>query len=262
VRLPERSKQVRTLIVNGESAVRAQLLRLCADRPDLDVIAAATCGSQAIDVIQNSDADLLLLDSRLPDMSGYELLWSLAPVAAPTTIMVTSARDDGGRRPAGINLGYLYKPVEPPLFNAAIDRAIAGRADRSPEQVEIAAPGRGHWPPQIIGERSGKFFFLDACEVEYVSSAGNYVVAYLGGDEFLTRATLKSLSALLLRAGFIQIDRSLLVNLRRVAHVERRDRGQYCFVMRGGARLNSTRERSASIRALLLGATCPPQPQR
>jgi two-component system LytT family response regulator len=248
------------LIVNGEPAVRAQLQRLCADRPELAVVAEATCGSQAIDVIRTSDADLLLLDSRLPDMSGYELLWSLAPAAAPTTIMVTSARDDGGRRPAGINLGYLYKPVNPPLFNAAIDRAIAARADQSPEQIEIAAPGRDHRPPQIIGERSGRFHFLDACEVEYVASAGNYVVAYRGGDEFLTRATLKSISALLLRLGFIQIERSLLVNLRQVAHVERRERGQYCFVMRGGARLTSTRERSVSIRTLLLGATCPQQP--
>jgi len=260
VRLSDGSKQVRTLIVNGESAVRAQLLRLCADRPDLDVIAEATCGSQAIDVIQTSDADLLLLDSRLPDMSGYELLWSLAPAAAPTTIMVTSARDDGGRRPAGINLGYLYKPVDPPLFNAAIDRAIGARGHQPPEPVEIAAPSRGHRAPQIIGERSGKFYFLDAYDVEYVASAGNYVVAYIGRNQFLTRATLKSMSALLLPLGFIQIERSLLVNLRQVVHVERRDRGQYCFVMHGGARLTSTRERGASIRTLLLGATCPQQP--
>ena len=36
--------------------------------------------------------------------------------------------------------------------------------------------------------------------------------------------------------GFVQIERSLLVNLRRVAYVERHERGQFCFVMRGGAR--------------------------
>ena len=241
---------MRTLIVNGEPAVRAQLQRLCAVRTDLDVIAAATNGSQALDVIQASDADLLLLDSRLPDMSGFELLRSLAPAAAPATIMVTSAREEGARRPAGINVRYLYKPVEPPLFNAAIDHAIA----------DLAPLGRGHWPPQIIGEKSGKFYFLGAHDVEYVAAAGNYVVAHMGGSEFLTRATLKSLSALLEPLGFIQIERSLLVNLRQVAHVERRDRGQFCFVMRGGERLLSTRERSVCIRTLLLGATCPQRP--
>jgi DNA-binding LytR/AlgR family response regulator len=55
----------------------------------------------------------------------------------------------------------------------------------------------------------------------------------------------------------VQIERSLLVNLRRVAFVERHDRGQFCFVMRGGARLLSSRERSPDLRALFLRATSP-----
>jgi hypothetical protein len=40
-----------------------------------------------------------------------------------------------------------------------------------------------------------------------------------------------------------------------VAYVERHDRGQFCFVMRSGARLVSSRERSGDLRALLLGAS-------
>jgi len=228
--------------------MRAQLHQLCADRPDLDVISEATNGLQAIDVIQGGDAELLLLDARLPDMSGFELLRSLVPEEAPATIMVTSARDEASRGPAGINVEFLYKPVDPPLFNAAVDNAIS---------VTPHEPARGLWPPQIIGEKSGRIYFLDAYEVEYLASAGNYVVAHLGANNYLTRATLKGLSAQLALLGLVQIERSLLVNLRKVAHVERRDRGQYCFVMRSGARLVSSRERHGSIRALLLGAITP-----
>jgi len=161
-------KQVRTLIVNGEPAVRAQLHRLCDDRQDLAVIPEATNGAPAI-------------------------------------------------------------------------------ADR-------AEPHAGAWPPQIIGEKSGRIYFLDPQEVEYLASAGNYVVAHIGGNEFLARATLKRISARLAPLGFVQIERSLLVNLRRVAHVERYQRGQFCFVMRSGARLVSSRERGGAMRSLLLGA--------
>lgn len=131
--------------------------------------------------------------------------------------------------------------VEAPLFNAVADK--------------VRDSERAHLPPQIIGEKAGRIYFLDAGDVEYLASAGNYVVAHQGTQEFLSRATLKGLSALLAPLGFVQIERSLLVNLRRVAHVERLDRGQYCFVMRSGARLVSSRERHASIRSLLLGAT-------
>jgi len=249
VRLSVRPKQVRTLIVNGEAAVRAQLHRLCADRPDLDVIAEATSGAQAIDVIQGSDADLLLLDARLPDMNGFELLRSLVPQTAPPTIMV-STRHEADQKPSGINVNFLYKPVDPPQFNAAVDNAIAHPA------ADVTERARTHaalWPPQIIAERSGRIYFLDAHEVEYLASAGNYVVAHAGAKEFLARATLKRISERLEPLGFVQIERSLLINLRQVAHVERHERGQFCFVMRSGARLVSSRERGSDIRALLFG---------
>ena len=251
MRLSARPKHVRTLIVNGEAAVRAQLHRLCEVRPDLDVIAEATSGAQAIDVIQGSNADLLFLDAKLPDMSGFDLLHSLVPEAAPATIMV-STRDEAGDQPSGISVNFLYKPVDPPQFNAAVDNAIA-----HPVIDESARSHATLWPPQIIGEKSGRIYFLDAHEVEYLASAGNYVVAHVGANEFLARATLKCVSARLAPLGFVQIERSLLINLRQVAHVERHERGQFCFVMRGGARLVSSRERSSDIRALLFGASTP-----
>jgi two-component system LytT family response regulator len=242
--LAVRSRQVRTVIANGESGMRSQLHRLCANRPDLKVIAEASNGLQAIDVLEEGAADLLLVDSRLPDMSGSELLRTLTPQAAPPTIMVTSTREVAAAQVPGVRVSYLYKPVEPPLFNAAVDEAITSPAN----------PAADLWPPQIIGERSSRIYFLDVHDVEYLASAGNYVTTYRGGDQFLTRATLKSMSEQLIPLGFIQIARSLLVNLRQVAHVERRDRGVYCFVTRAGHRLVSSRERSGDLRELLLGA--------
>jgi two-component system LytT family response regulator len=241
------NRQVRTLIVNGEPRMRAQLHRLCADRPDLEVIAEAASGRQAIDALEEGAADLLLVDSRLPDMTGFDLLRTLTPEVAPPTIMVTSAPEETVRKPPGANVRYLYKPVDPPLFNAAVDQAITARESRFDSL----------WPPQIIGEKANRIYFLDARSVEFLESAGNYVTTHMAGEQFLTRATLKSMAELLSPLGFTQIARTLLVNLRQVAHVERRDRGQYCFVTRFGERLISARERSASLRALLLGATSP-----
>ena len=140
--------------------------------------------------------------------------------------------------PGAIQVRYLYRHVEPPESARELD---------------------SHWPRQIIGEKSGRIYFLHVHDVAYLESAGNYVAAHLGSDEFLTRATLKSMSSLLSPWGFVQIERSLLVNLRQVAHVERCDRGQFCFVMRTGQRLVSSRDRSSSIRALLLGAVSQPR---
>jgi len=172
-RLSAKPKHVRSLILNGGAAARAELQWLRDRRPEQDVIADSSSGAPSVDL---TDA-----------VGGY--------------------RD--------------------PLT------------------------------PQIIGEKCSRIYFLDPRNVEYLASAGNYVTTHMAGEQFLTRATLKSMSDMLLPLGFIQIARTLLVNLRQVAHVERCDRGQYCFVTRFGERLISARERSASLRELLLGATTP-----
>jgi len=241
MRLSARQRHVRTLIVNGDPAVRAELHRLCVGRPDLDIVGEPTSGAQAIDVIHDSDAHLLLLDARLPDMSGSDVLRSLNPEAAPATILVSS-RHESDPKPAGVDVKVLYKPVNPLQFNDAVDEAIGARA------AEI-------WPPQIVGEKAGRIYFLDAADVEYLHSAGNYVVAHVGGCEYLARATLKRIATRLGPIGFIQIERSLLINIRQLSYVEKHDRGQFCFVMRSGARLISSRERSGEIRAFLSGVS-------
>jgi DNA-binding LytR/AlgR family response regulator len=133
------------------------------------------------------------------------------------------------------------------------DGLASARANNPPADAFQAA----RIPPQIVAEKLRRIYFLDTRTVEYVAAAGNYVVAHISGEEYLARATLKRLAPLLEPLGYVRIERSLLVNLRQVAHVERLERGQYCFVMRRGARLASSRERNAEIRAMLLGATSP-----
>jgi two-component system LytT family response regulator len=134
--------------------------------------------------------------------------------------------------------------AQPDVIAEATNRAHSVEVDAA---EPIGVPGQ-LWPPQIVGEKAGRIYFLNAHEVEFLASAGNYVVTHIGANEFLTRATLKSMSEQLVPLGFVQIERSLLVNLRR---------GQFCVVMHGGARLVSSRERGASLRAFLLGPTSP-----
>jgi DNA-binding LytR/AlgR family response regulator len=78
------------------------------------------------------------------------------------------------------------------------------------------------------------------------------VVIHAGEDRFLTRTTLKHLCSVLPPREFIRIDRSLLVNLRRVDYVERLENGRFSFSMRQGKhQVMSSRERSPAILRLL-----------
>jgi len=98
------------------------------------------------------------------------------------------------------------------------------------------------------------FSFLDAATIDYLEVDGNYVTIHVGDDRFLTRTTLKHLSTLLASSDFVRIDRSLLVNLRRVEYVERLEGGQFSFKLRQGQQLKASRERAGWIVKLLRSA--------
>lgn len=259
-RSPKQPSHLRTLIVNGERQTQEQLSRLCATRHDLDVIGMADSGSRALDAVLAKRPDLLLLDSELPDMSAGDVLQSLKPAIAQTTVVVTAPDHAPRGDDVAAAVDYLWKPINRLRFDATIDRVVARHrpgptagplvgaiAEKLPNSpVGLSGPA-----PYIVGEKGHRIYFLDATVVDYLTVDGNYVVAHLGDDEYLTRATMKHVSAVLEAHDFIRIERSLLVNVRRVAHVERLERGQFAFVLRGGLRLMSSRERSSRMRHLL-----------
>lgn len=93
---------------------------------------------------------------------------------------------------------------------------------------------------QIIGEKAERFYFIDVKNIDYVESEANYVALHVADERYLARNTMKHLAAALGPVGFVRIERSLLINLRRVAFAERVDRGAFAFTLRNGRRLVSS----------------------
>lgn len=93
---------------------------------------------------------------------------------------------------------------------------------------------------QIIGEKARRLYFIDVKNIDYVESEANYVALHVEDERFLARNTMKHLAVALGPMGFVRIERSLLINLRRVAFAERVDRGAFAFTLRNGRRLVSS----------------------
>ena len=105
---------IRVFLVEDQTLVREGIRSLLALDPEIAVAGEAADGAEAADAIPNSGADVVLLDMRLPRMSGLEVLRALAAAGAlPPTIILTTFDDDEllleGLR-AGAK-GYLLKDV-------------------------------------------------------------------------------------------------------------------------------------------------------
>ena len=95
---------------------------------------------------------------------------------------------------------------------------------------------------QITGEKAQRLHVIDVETIDYVESEANNVALHVENEQYLARNTLKHLADVLGPLGFVRIERSVLINLRRVAFAERLDRAAFVFTLRNGRRLVSSRK--------------------
>jgi len=245
------------LIVDDEPAARSGLKRLCERAPDMRVVGEAGTGAKALEAVESLRPDLMLLDADLPDMSGFEVLRALRRRHQRRTILVTANVQDAPGAFAAGALDFLVKPVGAEAFSASILRARARRSPvegaRGAHPAEPAAASRENRigrPLFLVGEREHRLYPLDPSAIDYVQSAGNYVTYHLAGVEYIARESIKRLDALLAPAGFVRIERSLLLNVRAVAYAQPIGHGTFVFTLASGARLHS----GHAYRDTILGA--------
>ena len=233
------------LIVEDEPAIRTGLISLCESVPDVQVVGEAATGAKAIEAAAALRPDLMLLDADLPDMSGFDVLRALRRHQQRRTILLTLNAHDASRALAAGAMDCLLKPVSGPAVCVSIlrarelgcERPVAGRLACSDS---VAAAGRAGSASFLVGERGHRLYPLDPLEIDYVRSAGNYVTHHRAGLEYIARDSIKRLEPLLAPAGFMRIERSLLLNVRAIDYAEPVGRrGSFVFTLTTGVSLHS-----------------------
>jgi DNA-binding LytR/AlgR family response regulator len=101
--------------------------------------------------------------------------------------------------------------------------------------------------PQITGEKAQRLYSIDPEAIDYVESKANNVALHVDDEKYVTRNSLKHLAGVLAPLGFVRIEHSVLLNLRRVAFAQQLDRGAFVFTLRSGQRLVSNRRYRKAI---------------
>jgi two-component system LytT family response regulator len=240
----QNSPSIRLLIVDKESAVRAELTDLCRRVKDLQVLGEAESGRAAIDAAESLEPDLMLIDVALPDMSGFDVLRATRAGVRPLGIMTSNQSEHAVRAFVEGAVDYIIKPVCAERFSDAIGRA------RKRHALEDAAQSRrteqllqpGPRPPRfLVGERHRRLYPLAVDTIDYIEADGNYVTLRVGETEYISRDSIKRLSNELGDCGFLRIDRSILLNVRAVHYAEPVGHGTLAFTLCSGVCLHSSK---------------------
>jgi two-component system LytT family response regulator len=267
---------LRVLVVDDERLPRQRLRRFLDEMPATECVGECANGRSAIDAIESLVPDLVLLDVRMPGMSGLDVARALTG-HVPFVIFVT-AFDEYALHAFEVHaIDYLLKPVERERFVAAIDRArvlvasttAAQRHERLlalleeerrsvPEPgpraalgesaaeppVALAAGAAGDasaMPRRFLVKGDGQMYFVAVDDVDWIEAYGNYVRLHVGKGVHLIRETLGNIERKLDPGRFARVHRSSIVNLDRVARMDLWGAGDYIVLLKDGTKLKLSR---------------------
>jgi two-component system, LytTR family, response regulator len=104
---------------------------------------------------------------------------------------------------------------------------------------------------RILAESGSRMRLLDVAEVELVAADRNYVSLTLGREVYHARSTLQQAQRALQSQPMLRISRSCLVNVNHVREVSRTPRGDFIFVLAGGATVTSSEGQREAVREYL-----------
>jgi len=252
------AEPIRVVVVDDEPLARRGVLRELARHPNVEVVAECGDGCAAVEAIEREHPDLVFLDVEMPGIDGLEVVDAVGPDTMPVTVFVTAYDHyavDAFRAHA---VDYVLKPLDPPRFDAALQRAQdliarSGLADlrRRVEALADEVARRRDTIRRFVVRERGRILFVPLEEVERLSAADNYVRLHAGSRHHLVRGTLVALLGRLPGGTFVRIHRSHAVRVDRISEIEPAGRGDFRVLLASGDEVVGSRRYRDAIERLL-----------
>lgn len=135
-------KKSTILLVDDHPLLRKGLKQLLSFENELEVIAEASSGAEAIDIADREDPDLIILDLNMQGMDGLETLSKLRDNGVTSRIIMLTVSDADEDVLAAISQGadgYLLKDTDPDLLLEQIKQSLTGKMVLSEAVTQVLA---------------------------------------------------------------------------------------------------------------------------
>lgn len=245
---------IRALIVDDEKGARetiTEVIKLYC--PEITSISEADSVSTAVEAIHTENPDLVFLDIRLNNGSGFDVLRHLNG-KKPGIIFITAYEEYAIQAFKVSALDYLLKPIDPDEFSAAVERAqrkineekFTERMDTFMKNMENASQGL----KKITLKMADCIHVINIADIVCCEADRNYTNFHLVTDErIMVSRSLGEYEDMLPVDSFIRVHQSYLVN---VAHIKRYDKtdGGFLITTNGKNIPVSTRKKEQLIQFL------------
>ena len=239
---------MRALLIDDERLARAELRRLLAAHPEVEIIGEAVNAAEGVQQIATLKPDLIFLDVQMPGGSGFDMLAALEE--APEVIF-TTAFDQYALQAFEVNaLDYLQKPIQANRMAAALQRC-ALRHQRALAYTAVGAmPVAPITTKKLFIKDGERCWFVGVQDIRLFESDGNYTRIYFDDHKPLMLRSLNQLEERLDPQRFFRASRRHIVNLDYVEEVTPNDAGGLDLRLRDNLEVEVSRRRAAQFKSL------------
>jgi len=214
---------ISAILVDDEKLASDELAYQLKEFPDIDVIATASNGLEALKLIQDLEPDLVFMDVQMPGLDGMGVIRKLREqdVPLPYFVMATAYDQYAVEAFRWEALDYVLKPVDKERLTVAVDRARKAVGDRNKgPQPEPASPKPALQRSKLLVRSNQRNFIVDAQDVVYATIDDGLITVVASNLEGQSNyRTIEELQSNLDPDTFWRVHRSYLVNIHRIKEV-------------------------------------------
>src|SRR5260370_26297410 len=158
------TKVISAILVDDEKLASDELAYLLKEFPDVEVIASAANGFEAVKLIRDLEPDLVFLDVQMPGLDGMGVIRKLREkgIPLPYFVMATAYDQYAVEAFKWEALDYLLKPVEKDRLSQAVERARKGVAERQKAApAELPPPKPSLQRTKLLIKSNQRNFIVD-----------------------------------------------------------------------------------------------------
>ena len=203
---------MKCIIIDDNKMARMALKQLVSQVPALELIAECNDATEALDALNTTQVDLLLLDIEMPGMTGIDFTKSLG--TSKPLIIFTTAKTDYAVEAFELNVvDYLVKPIGLPRFRQAIEKAQE-TIDSNKQEVKVEEQAF------VFVKDNGVLKRIAIDDILFLEAMGDYVKVHTSQKFHVVHATLKSIEEKLPASKFIRVHRSYIVAINKIDYIQ------------------------------------------
>ncbi|MDX1520043.1 MAG: response regulator transcription factor [Anaerolineae bacterium] len=196
--MPDETKHIRLILADDHAVVRAGTKQLLERQPDFNIVGEASDGEEAVRLAHELQPDVVVMDVRMPRMSGVEATRRIKEECPNVNVLVLTAHDDDeyvfALLQAGAN-GYLLKTAEFDELVKAIHTVVSGQSALAPEVTGkvVAQFTSGKSLPEVLSNTDDQYDGLTDRELGILRLVGQGLSnKQIGTELFISDRTVQA----------------------------------------------------------------------